>query len=64
MALEAHGQEELHLVEPIPKSSPAMVNLSCNFTLAHLADWRFEKKLLSHIRINLVLLSSLGRYSA
>jgi len=40
MALKAHRQEKLYLVEPVPKSPPAMVNLSRNFTLAHLANWR------------------------
>ena len=63
MALKAHRQEKLYLVEPVPKSPPAMVNLSRNFTLAHLANWCVAKKLLSHIRIDLVLFSPLGRHS-
>jgi len=39
MALEAHRQEKLYLVEPIPKPSPPMVNLACHLATAHLADW-------------------------
>jgi hypothetical protein len=39
MALEAHRQEELYLVEPIPKPSSPMVNLACHLALADLADW-------------------------
>jgi hypothetical protein len=39
MALEAHRQEELHLVKPITKPSSPMVNLACHLATAHLADW-------------------------
>jgi hypothetical protein len=39
MALEAHRQEKLHLVEPIPESSSPMVNLARHLATAHLADW-------------------------
>jgi hypothetical protein len=39
MALEAYRQEELYLVEPIPKPSPPMVNLARHLASAHLADW-------------------------
>jgi hypothetical protein len=39
MALEAHRQEELYLVEPIPEPSSPMVNLARHFALADLADW-------------------------
>jgi hypothetical protein len=39
MALEAHRQEELHLVEPITKPSSPMVNLARHLALADLADW-------------------------
>jgi len=39
MALEAHRQEELYLVEPIPKPSSPMMNLARHLTSAHLADW-------------------------
>jgi hypothetical protein len=39
MALKAHRQEKLYLVEPIPKPSSPMVNLACHITLANLADW-------------------------
>jgi len=39
MALEAHRQEELNFIEPIPKPSSPMVNLACHLTLAYLADW-------------------------
>jgi len=64
MTLEAHRQEKLHLVEPLPEPPPPVVNLARHLALANLADWRVAQKLLSHIRINLVLLSSLGRHSA
>jgi hypothetical protein len=63
VALKANGQEELHLVEPIPKPPSPMVNLARHLALAYLADWRVAQKLLSHLRINLVLLLSLGRHS-
>jgi hypothetical protein len=39
MALEAHRQEELYLVKPIPKPSSPMVNLARHLILADLADW-------------------------
>jgi hypothetical protein len=39
MALEAHRQEKLYLVQPIPKPSSPMVNLACHLASAHLADW-------------------------
>jgi hypothetical protein len=39
MAFKAHRQEELHLVEPIPKPSSPMMNLACHLALADLADW-------------------------
>jgi hypothetical protein len=39
MALEAHRQEELNLIEPIPEPSSPMVNLACHLASAHLADW-------------------------
>jgi hypothetical protein len=39
MALEAHRQEKLYLVEPIPESSSPMVNLARHLATAHLADW-------------------------
>jgi hypothetical protein len=39
MALEAHRQEKLHLIEPISKPSSPMVNLACYLALADLADW-------------------------
>jgi hypothetical protein len=64
MALKANRQEKLHLVKPVSKSPPPVVDLACHLALANLADWCVAQKLLSHIRINLVLLSSLGRYSA
>jgi hypothetical protein len=39
MALKAHRQEELYLIEPIPEPSSPMVNLACHLALADLADW-------------------------
>jgi hypothetical protein len=39
MALEAHRQEELHLIESIPEPSSPMVNLARHLALADLADW-------------------------
>jgi len=39
MALKAHRQEKLHLVEPIPKPSSPMVNLARHLASAYLADW-------------------------
>jgi hypothetical protein len=39
MAFKAYRQEELHLVEPIPKPSSPMVNLARHLATAHLADW-------------------------
>ena len=64
MALEAHRQEKLNLVQPIPESSPPMVNLARHLPPAHLADWIVAEELLSHITIYFVLAFSLGRYSA
>jgi hypothetical protein len=64
VALKAHRQEKFYLVEPIPEPPSPMVNLARHLALANLADWRVAQKLLSHIRIDFVLLSSLGRYSA
>jgi hypothetical protein len=64
MALKANRQEKLYLVESIPEPPSPMVNLARHLALANLADWRVAQKLLSHIRIDLVLLSSLGRHSA
>jgi len=63
MAIKANRQEKLYLVEPIPKPPPPMVNLARHLALANLADWCVAQKLLSHLRINLVLLLSLGRHS-
>jgi hypothetical protein len=39
MALKAHRQEKLYLVESIPKPSSPMVNLACHLATANLADW-------------------------
>jgi hypothetical protein len=39
MALEAHRQEKLYLVESIPEPPSPMVNLACHLAFAHLADW-------------------------
>jgi hypothetical protein len=39
MALEAHRQEELNLIQPIAKPSSPMVNLARHLASAHLADW-------------------------
>jgi len=64
MAFKANRQEELHLVEPIPKPSSPMVNLACHLATTHLADWIVDQKLLSHIFIDFVLAFSLCRYSA
>ena len=64
MALEAHRQEKLNLIEPIAKPSPPMVNLARHLAPAYLADWIVAEELLSHITIDLVLAFSLGRYSA
>jgi hypothetical protein len=64
MALEAHRQEELNLIEPIPKPPPPMVNLACHLAPAHLADWIVAEELLSHITIDFVLAFPLCRYSA
>ena len=64
MALEAHRQEKLNLIEPIPKPPPPMVDLARHLAPAHLADWIVAEKLLPYITIDLVLAFSLGRYSA
>jgi hypothetical protein len=37
MALKAHRQEKLYLVEPIPKPSPPMMNLARHLASARLA---------------------------
>jgi hypothetical protein len=39
MALKAHGQEKLYLIEPIPEPSSPMMNLARHLATAHLADW-------------------------
>jgi hypothetical protein len=39
MALEAHRQEKLYLVQPIPEPSSPMMNLACHLATADLADW-------------------------
>jgi len=39
VALKAHRQEKLYLIEPIPEPSSPMVNLACHLALADLADW-------------------------
>jgi hypothetical protein len=39
MAFKTHRQEELYLVEPIPKPPSPMVNLARHLALANLADW-------------------------
>jgi hypothetical protein len=39
MALEAHRQEKLYLIQPIPESSSPMVDLARHLATAHLADW-------------------------
>jgi hypothetical protein len=39
MALKTNSQEELNLIEPIPKSPSPMVNLARHLASAHLADW-------------------------
>jgi hypothetical protein len=39
VALKANSQEELNLIEPIPKPPSPMVNLARHLALAHLADW-------------------------
>jgi hypothetical protein len=39
MALKAHRQEKLNLVQPITKPSSPMVNLTRHLASAHLADW-------------------------
>ena len=64
MALEAHRQEELNLIQPIPKPSSPMVNLARHLAPAHLADWIVAEELLSHITIDFVLAFSFGRDSA
>jgi hypothetical protein len=64
MALEAHRQEELNLIQPIPEPPPPMVNLACHLAPAYLADWIVAEELLSHITIDFVLAFSFGRDSA
>ena len=64
MALKTHRQEELNLIQPIPKPPPPMVNLACHLAPAHLADWIVAEELLSHIFIDFVLAFSFGRDSA
>jgi hypothetical protein len=64
VALEAHCQEKLCLVQPIAKPTPAVMHLACHLASTDLADWVVSKKLLSNILINFVLAFSLCRYSA
>ena len=64
MALEAHRQEKLNLIQPVPESSPPMMNLARHLAPAHLADWVVPEELLSHITIDFVLDFPLCRYSA
>ena len=64
MALEAHRQEKLYLIQPISKPPSPMMNLARHLAPAHLADWIVAEELLSHITIDLVLAFSLGRDSA
>ena len=64
MALEAHRQEKLYLVEPIPKSSSPMVNLACHLATTRLADWIVSQELFTNIFIDFVLAFSLCRDSA
>ena len=64
MALEAHRQEKLNLIQPIAKPSPPMVNLARHLASADLADWIVAEELLSHITIDFVLALSFGRDSA
>ena len=39
MAFKTYRQEELNLIEPVPKPSSPMVDLACHLASAHLADW-------------------------
>jgi hypothetical protein len=64
MALETNRQEKLNLVQPIPESSPPMVNLTRHLAPTYLADWIVAEKLFPHITIDFVLAFSLGRHSA
>jgi hypothetical protein len=64
MALKAHGQEKLCLVQPIAKPTPAVMHLACHLASTNLADWIVAKKLLPHILIDFVLAFSLFRDSA
>jgi hypothetical protein len=64
MALETHRQEELNLIQPIPKPSSPMVNLARHLAPAHLADWIVAEELLPHITIDFVLAFPLCRDSA
>ena len=64
MALETHRQEELNLIQPIPKPPPPMVDLARHLAPAYLADWIVAEELLPYITIDLVLAFSLCRYSA
>jgi len=64
VALKAHGQEELCLVQPISKPTPAVMHLACHLATAYLAYRVVAKKLLPHILIYFVLAFSLFRDSA
>jgi len=64
MALKTNRQEELNLIEPIPKPSSPMVDLARHLAPAHLADWIVSEELLPYITIDLVLAFSLCRDSA
>jgi hypothetical protein len=64
VALKAHGQEKLCLVQSIAKPTPAMMHLTCHLASAHLADRVVSKKLFPHILIDFVLAFSLFRNSA
>jgi hypothetical protein len=64
MALKAHGQEKLGLVQSVAKPSTAMMHLACHLASTNLAYWVISKKLLPHIFINFVLAFSLFRNSA
>jgi hypothetical protein len=64
VAIKTHRQEKFYFIESIPEPPSPMVNLARHLALANLAYWCVAQKLLSHLRIDLVLLSPLGRHSA
>jgi hypothetical protein len=64
MAIKAHGQEKLGLVQSIPKPTPAVMHLACHLASTHLAYRVIGKKLFPHILIDFVLTFSLFRDSA